>query len=96
MILFKVYIRIIGCSALVELKFDRNVGYLTVEDCFSLTRIIVSDPFRVYSLKINNGKNQLAKRRLSQEEYQFPSISGRVNLQQLVWENRHEEIQYGI
>jgi hypothetical protein len=92
--LYKMNIR--SCSALSELRFDRNIGYLTVEDCFSLTRITVSDPFRVYSLKINNGKNRLVKKHLSQEEYQFPSISGRVNFQQLMWENRHEEIQYGI
>jgi hypothetical protein len=87
---------ILGCTGLTELKINRNVGYLTVEDCFSVTRIDISDPFRVYSLKINNGKNQLVRNPVSQEEYQFPSISGKINLQQLTWEKQEEEIQYGI
>jgi Leucine-rich repeat (LRR) protein len=86
----------LGCSGLSELKMNRNIGYLTIEDCFSLARITVSDPFRVYSLKINNGKNQLVRNPVSQQEYQFPSISGTVNLQQLVWEKQEEEIQFGI
>jgi hypothetical protein len=75
---------ILGCAGLSDRKFARNVGYLTVEDCFSVTRIDISDPFRVYSLKISDGKNRLPKTHLSQDEYQIPSISRRVHFQQLV------------
>jgi hypothetical protein len=84
--LYKMSIR--SCPVLTELKFSRDIGYLTVEDCLPLERIDIADCFRVYSLMIISNGNC---HHLSQEEYRFPSISGRINLQQLVWETQEEE-----
>jgi hypothetical protein len=82
------HLNIRGCSALTELKFHRNVGYLTIQDCYLLKEINIADSFRVYSLKISNGKSLLVQRPFSREEYQFPSISGKVSIQRLGWENQ--------
>jgi hypothetical protein len=65
------------CTNLEVLRISRNIGFLTVEDCVSLRSIEISDSHRVYSCRVENGRNPVIA---TKKPVVTPSIQGQVNI----------------